>query len=115
MLEGPHWSNMSVPMDQLTLPDGQRVSCPRNPILACADVTDVNASFVADPFLFFPNGTQGDWYAFFEVKNMNYQKKLNGKRGQIGTAVSRDEVMGIGLDVSYLVLMCVVMHCIHKG
>ena len=92
ILEGPHWSNMTAPTDLLSLPDGQQVSCPRNPIMACSDVTDVNASFAADPFLFFPNGTDGAWYLFFEVKNMDDDPALRARRGQIGTAVSYDEV-----------------------
>jgi len=35
-----------------------------NPVLTAADVTDVEASFVADPFMFYENDT---WYMFFEV------------------------------------------------
>jgi hypothetical protein len=51
-----------------------------NPILTASHVTDVSASFVADPFLFFENGM---WYMFFEV--------LTGSGlGQIGMATSTD-------------------------
>lgn len=96
IMEGADWGSMRVPTDNVTLTtaDGaqQVMSCPRNPILGCSDVTDINASFIADPFLFFPNGTEGPWYSFFEVKNMNNDNKLRARRGQIGTAVSYDEV-----------------------
>ena len=37
-----------------------------NPVLTRAHVTDVAASFVADPFMVWENGT---WYMFFEVLN----------------------------------------------
>ena len=92
MMEGADWGSMRVPRDHITLATGGEVSCPRNPIMGCSDVTDINASFVADPFLFFPNGTEGPWYSFFEVKNMNSDRRLRARRGQIGTAVSHDEV-----------------------
>ena len=52
-----------------------------NPVLTRADVWDCTASFVADPFMVFEDGT---WYMFFEVMNA-----LTG-RGAIGLAVSRD-------------------------
>ena len=42
------------------------VDCIKNPILTCEDVTDVNASYVADPFLFI-QGPNDPWYLFFEV------------------------------------------------
>jgi hypothetical protein len=51
------------------------------PVLTAADVTDVKASFVADPFLFKNNGT---WYLFCEVYN------TLANRGQIGLASSKD-------------------------
>jgi len=51
------------------------------PVLTAADVTDVKASFVADPFLFKNKGT---WYLFCEV----YNTLVN--RGQIGLASSTD-------------------------
>ena len=98
MMEGKDWGSLRVPTDRISLSvsagggQGGEVSCPRNPILGCSDVTDINASFIADPFLFFPNGTEGPWYSFFEVKNMNDDDTLRGKRGQIGTAVSHDKV-----------------------
>ena len=34
-----------------------------NPVLTADDVTDVEAEFVADPFMFHENGT---WYIFFD-------------------------------------------------
>jgi hypothetical protein len=51
-----------------------------NPVLTGSKVTDVSASFVADPFLFYENGT---WYMFFEV-----QKAVGC--GDIGVATSTD-------------------------
>jgi len=64
--------------------------CIRNPVIDCNFVTDVDASFVADPFMFMPEGIYGNWYGFFEVKNTD--PKLRRKHGQIGAAVSEDQV-----------------------
>ncbi len=50
-----------------------------NPVLTFRDVTDVSASFVADPFIVVVNGT---YHMFFEVLNT-----ANG-RGEIGHATS---------------------------
>ncbi|MBW4637286.1 MAG: hypothetical protein KME05_03450 [Gloeocapsa sp. UFS-A4-WI-NPMV-4B04] len=50
-----------------------------NPVLTAKDVTDVPASFVADPFMICENGT---WYMFFEVMNAANQQ------GEIGLAIS---------------------------
>lgn len=64
-----------------------------NPVLTAADVTDVPARFVADPFMVCRGGR---WYMFFEV--------LNGAsgHGDIGLAVSGDgtewSYRGIVLD-----------------
>lgn len=52
-----------------------------NPIITRDSVTDVSASFVADPFLIHADGT---WNLFFEVLN-----RANG-RGEIGLATSTD-------------------------
>lgn len=52
-----------------------------NPILTAQDVTDIDARFVADPFMV---RHDNDWHLFFEVLN----KKRN--RGEIGHAVSND-------------------------
>ena len=52
-----------------------------NPVLAAADVTDVPARFVADPFMIKVDGV---WHMFFEV--LNHQNNL----GEIGLATSRD-------------------------
>jgi hypothetical protein len=52
-----------------------------NPVITASNVTDVSASFVADPFLFYEND---QWYMFFEVFN-----KISG-RGEIGLATSSD-------------------------
>jgi hypothetical protein len=53
----------------------------RNPVLSYRDVSDVDASFVADPFMI---REQGTWYMFFEVKN-----RTTGQ-GEIGLAESED-------------------------
>ncbi len=52
-----------------------------NPVISASDVTDVKASFVADPFLF---REEGVWYMFFEVMNSL------SKHGDIGLATSKD-------------------------
>jgi hypothetical protein len=54
-----------------------------NPVVTRRDVTDIEAEFVADPFMVEDNGT---WYMFFEALN-----KLTS-RGEIGLAVSSDSV-----------------------
>jgi hypothetical protein len=53
----------------------------RNPVLTAKAVSDVPASFVADPFMIRANGT---WFMFFEVLNQKTRK------GEIGLATSRD-------------------------
>jgi hypothetical protein len=58
-----------------------------NPVLTYADVTDVQASLVADPFML---RAAGMWYLFFEV--LNWRTRM----GEIGLAVSAD-----GLRWSY--------------
>ncbi len=58
-----------------------------NPVLSCQDVSDIPASFIADPFMIRANET---WYMFFEVMN-----RQRGK-GQIGLATSKT-----GLDWAY--------------
>lgn len=50
-----------------------------NPVLTRQDVTDVNAAFVADPFMLLAQGT---WYMFFEVLESRCD------RGMIGLATS---------------------------
>ena len=52
-----------------------------NPVLSAADVTDVPATFVADPFMIKRDAT---WYMFFEVLN------ANTGQGDIGLATSSD-------------------------
>jgi hypothetical protein len=58
-----------------------------NPVLSARDVSDVDASFIADPFMV---ENQGSYYMFFEVLN------LNTNTGDIGLAVSED-----GMQWSY--------------
>jgi hypothetical protein len=53
----------------------------KKPVLTANDVTDVQADFVADPFMVKENNT---WYMFFEVMNSKT------KQGQIGLATSID-------------------------
>ena len=75
-----HWaigiykSTSSAPFDF----SGENIS---NPVLTAADVTDIPAAFVADPFLIHENGT---YYMFFEVMNNNTNQ------GDIGLAISND-------------------------
>jgi hypothetical protein len=57
------------------------VSQGNNPVLTRADVWDVNAVFIADPFMLKVNET---WYMFFEVMN-----QATGK-GQVGLASSEN-------------------------
>ena len=57
------------------------VQSARNPVLTREQVTDVPASFVADPFMVKANH---GWYMFFEVMNWR-----SGK-GEIGLATSKD-------------------------
>jgi hypothetical protein len=52
-----------------------------NPVLSAADITDITASFVADPFLIRDDDR---WQMFFEVMNWRANK------GEIGLAVSAD-------------------------
>jgi hypothetical protein len=52
-----------------------------NPVMTAADVTDVPAQFVADPFMLH---TDGRWYMFFEVLNRE------SRHGVIGLATSDD-------------------------
>jgi hypothetical protein len=54
---------------------------PLNPVLTRNDVSDVQAAFVADPFMLRMNEA---WYMFFEVLNAQTRK------GEIGLAVSLD-------------------------
>lgn len=58
-----------------------------NPVLTRAEVTDVAAVFVADPFML---RVQDSWYLFFEVMNWRANK------GEIGLATSGD-----GLNWTY--------------
>jgi hypothetical protein len=52
-----------------------------NPVLTRDSVSDVRASFVADPFMVNVNRT---WHMFFEVMN------TQARRGEIGLAISQD-------------------------
>lgn len=54
-----------------------------NPVLSAADVTDVKANFVADPFMIRSGST---WYMFFEVDTI----LSAGNIGKIGLASSTD-------------------------
>jgi hypothetical protein len=60
---------------------------PAPPVLTKADITDVPAAFVADPFMLRRDHT---WYMFFEVMN------LETRLGEIGLATSND-----GLNWTY--------------
>jgi hypothetical protein len=52
-----------------------------NPVLTAKDITDVSATYVADPFIIKENST---WYMFFEVANNK------SKKGEIALAISPD-------------------------
>lgn len=67
--EGSNPFNLSAPADL------------ENPVLSAKDVTDVDAAFIADPFMV---KDQGVYFMFFEVMN------LNTNTGDIGYAVSED-------------------------
>jgi hypothetical protein len=54
-----------------------------NPVLSAADVTDISAQFVADPFMICVDAA---WYMFFEVFNRATQK------GELGLATSPDGI-----------------------
>jgi hypothetical protein len=70
----PDWSGQSEDPFPLTAPVA-------NPVLTAADVTDTQASFLADPFIMFDNGV---WYMFFEVYWWNPED------ANIGLATSLD-------------------------
>lgn len=53
----------------------------RNPVITAKDVIDINADFVADPFMVKENNK---WYMFFEVMNSD------NHQGDIGFATSKD-------------------------
>lgn len=72
----PDWSTVTT--EPFNLIDPSNIA---NPILTASDVDDVDAEFVADPFLFFENN---QWYLFFEVLN----KFTN--HGDIALATSSD-------------------------
>lgn len=59
----PDWSSVEHGPFHFVTPTGIT-----NPVLTADDVTDVEAEFVADPFMFHENDT---WYMFFEVLNEN--------------------------------------------
>jgi hypothetical protein len=83
----PDWSN--VVDTPFNLMDPPTVT---NPVLTAADVTDVAAIFVADPFLFYESGL---WYMFFEIFNST------SGHGDIGLATSSD---GLEWDYERVVL-----------
>ena len=56
-------------------------SVTENPIITCRNLTDIEAEFVADPFMI---EEQGRWFLFFEALNRATS------RGEIGLAVSTD-------------------------
>jgi hypothetical protein len=55
----------------------------RNPVLTCDSVTDLSATFVADPFMLREGGT---WHMFFEVLSL----RQPSKKGEVGHATSED-------------------------
>ncbi len=73
----PDWAKVSYPPFNLHDPKGVE-----NPVLTAGDVTEVDAKFIADPFMFYYENSV--WYMFFEVFNRKTQ------HGDIGLAVSLD-------------------------
>lgn len=55
----------------------------QNPVLMASDLTDIQANYVADPFLIHDGS---NWYLFFEALN------ASSKRGEIGYATSKDGI-----------------------
>ena len=77
-----------------------------NPVMTREQVTDVPASFVADPFLFHHDG---EWHLFFEI--LNHERRT----GEIGWAKSPDAISwsygGIVLSEAFhLSYPCVFAH-----
>jgi hypothetical protein len=73
----PHWSKINPAPFTLSVP-----ASVTNPVLTAANVTDVTAQFVADPFLF--HDDNGKWWLFFEVA------LATDTPGYIGVASSTD-------------------------
>lgn len=67
-----------------------------NPVLSASDVTDQTATFVADPFIYVPDGSDGftDWHMFFETQRSNY--------AVIGHATSSDDGVTWSYDTTVL-------------
>ncbi len=63
-----------------------------NPVLSSSDVSDIQAGYVADPFMIYADSS---WYMFFEVKN-----QINN-RGEIGLATSTN---GLNWEYQRIVL-----------
>jgi len=84
---GPSADIWSISIYDLEVQEGSIKSHdrPGNPVLTAADITNMQARFVADPFLI---REQGKFYLFFEI--------LGVDRGVIGLATSED-----GLDWRY--------------
>lgn len=70
----PYVQTHSEPVNPIPDPEAT------NPVLTAADIPDLNASFVADPFLFVE---EDEWYMFFEV--------VQDGRGRIAYATSDDD------------------------
>ncbi|MDE1463799.1 glucosamine inositolphosphorylceramide transferase family protein [Spartinivicinus poritis] len=80
----PSWSHLNQIPVYFSVPEGVK-----NPVLTASDVTDINAAFVADPFLFKDEGSN-NWLMFFEVLSND------SSQGEIGLAKSTN-----GLDWKY--------------
>jgi len=75
----PDWSSVTVPPYPL-------MPYTTNPVVTKSIVTDRNANFVADPFLFHEGNV---WYMFFEVQS-NDASLPDGSKEEIGVATSND-------------------------
>ena len=75
-----HWSIGIFKGSSLTTLSSSGV---QNPVLTAADITDIPARYVADPFMVKEGGT---WYMFLEILNTNTEQ------GDLGVATSTDGV-----------------------
>ncbi len=83
-LSNLYWKRMQWTIGVYEGTDPFNLSDPKgleNPVLSARDVSDVDAAFIADPFMV---EDQGRYFMFFEVLN------LNTNTGDIGYAVSED-------------------------
>lgn len=82
----PDWSGVKYDPFKLVQPTDVR-----NPVLTSADVTDIYAKFIADPFIFYDNN---QWYMFLEVLNgVNSQGDISLAKSSDGIHWTYDKVV----------------------